>query len=421
MVEVCQLFPGITLRCFPDDRFKQGCLSVQIVRPMCREEAARNALLPAVLLRGSTGSPDMRSITLRLDDLYGASVGTSVRRVGDYQTTGLYCGFVEDRFALEGDAVFGPAAEFLFELLLSPRLEKGAFCSDFVRGEKVNLISTIEAQRNDKRAYAMEKLMEQMCSEDSFGLPRLGTVEQVQAITPESLYSHYCHILRHSPIEIFYVGSRDLETVVKTLQPLLAALERDYVNLPAQTPFRGGTQGEFTETMDVNQGKLCMGFVTPTVNTCPGFAAMQVCNAVFGGGMTSKLFMQLREKMSLCYAIGSGYHGVKGIMTVSAGIDSANKDLTQKEILRQLEKTAAGEITPGELESAKQSLCNSLLSLHDSPGAIESFYATAALSGLPYTREEYIRAVEQVTAQQVAQQAALLRLHSVFFLQGVAQ
>ena len=421
MVEVCQLFPGITLRCFPDDRFKQGCLSVQILRPMDKEEAALNALLPAVLLRGSTGSPDMRRITQRLDDLYGASVGTCVRRVGDYQTTGLYCSFVEDRFAMEGDAVFGPAMEFLCELMFSPLLENGAFCDDFVRGEKINLISTIEAQRNDKRAYAMEKLMGYMCSEDPFGIPRLGTIDQVEAITPQKLYDHYCSILCQSPIEIFYVGSRDLKTVQQILKPLLARLERKCVDLPAQTPFRGGRQGEYTECMDVNQGKLCMGFVTPTVNTCPEFAAMQVCNTVFGGGMTSKLFMQLREKMSLCYAIGSGYHGVKGIMTVAAGIDCAKKEVAQAEILRQLEKTAAGEITPEELEAAKRALRTSLLSLHDSPSAIESFYATAALSGLPYTREEYIRAVDAVTAQQVARQASLLRLRTVFFLQGVSQ
>ena len=90
MIDTFELFPGVTLRCYPDQRFKHGCLSLQLIRPMCREEAALNALLPAVLLRGCGSCPDLRDITLRLDDLYGASVGTMVRRVGDYQTTGLY-------------------------------------------------------------------------------------------------------------------------------------------------------------------------------------------------------------------------------------------------------------------------------------------------------------------------------------------
>ena len=149
MIETITLQPGITLRCFPDTRFKQGCLSLQLIRPMVREEAALNALIPAVLLRGCEAAPDLRDITLRLDDLYGASVGTMVRRVGDYQTTGLYSSFIEDRYAMEGDAVLGPMVAFLKELLLDPVLEDGFFRSDFVEGEKKNLISTIESQLND--------------------------------------------------------------------------------------------------------------------------------------------------------------------------------------------------------------------------------------------------------------------------------
>ena len=66
MIQTIEILPGVTLRCFPDTRFKQGCLSLQFVRPMGREEAALNALIPAVLLRGTEKSPDMRDIILRL-------------------------------------------------------------------------------------------------------------------------------------------------------------------------------------------------------------------------------------------------------------------------------------------------------------------------------------------------------------------
>ena len=71
---------GIQLYSYRDTRFKQGALSIQFVCPMKREESAYNALLPAVLLRGTEKHPDLRSITLRLDDLYGAAVSASVRR-----------------------------------------------------------------------------------------------------------------------------------------------------------------------------------------------------------------------------------------------------------------------------------------------------------------------------------------------------
>ena len=104
MIETITLSPNVTLRCCRDPRFKQGCLSFQLVRPMAAEEAAKNALLPAVLLRGTNAHPNLRAITNRLDELYGAAVSPLVRRVGDYQTVGLFCGFMDDRFALPGDA-----------------------------------------------------------------------------------------------------------------------------------------------------------------------------------------------------------------------------------------------------------------------------------------------------------------------------
>ena len=420
MIHTISLLPGITLRCFPDTRFKHGCLSLQMIRPMCREEAARNALIPAVLLRGCVTAPDLRNITLRLDDLYGASVGALVRRVGNYQTTGLHCSFICDRYAMDGDEILKPMVDFLGQLLLQPVLEKGAFCRDYVDSEKKNLIATIESQRNDKRAYASAQMIKIMCAGDAFGIPRLGEAEQVRKITAADAYAHYRKLLRESPMELFYVGQEKPETVADLLRPLFAGLERSYVNPEPQTPFRGAPTGEHVETMEVAQGKLAMGFTTSISIRDPEFAVMQVCNAVFGGGMTSKLFMNVREKMSLCYDIGSGYHGTKGILTVSAGIDCDKMAVVRDAVLQQLNACREGNFTDEELTAAKQSVVHSLRGVHDSPGAIENYYATGALSGLGMTPEEYIARVEQVTAGQVAQAANTLELNTVYFLKGVS-
>ena len=421
MTQTIELMPGVTLRCFPDRRFKQGALSFQLVRPMSREEAALNALIPTVLLRGTVKHPDLRAITLRLDDLYGAAVGATVRRAGDYQTTGLSCGFIEDRYALPGDKVLEPMLDFLRELLLEPVLEDGGFSRDFVESEKKNLISTIESELNDKRAYAMNQMLRAMCKADSYGIPRLGDKEDVAAIDAVDAYAHYQKILRESRIDIFYVGSAPAQTVAELVKPLFAGIDRSYVNLAPQTPFQDAGGGDLTEEMDVAQGKLCMGYVTPITNRSPEFAAMQVMNTVFGSGMTSKLFMNVREKMSLCYSIGSGYYGSKGLVTVSAGIDFANEQQTRAEIARQLDAIRQGDITADELTSAKEALLSSLRGTHDSPGAIEGYYATAALSGLDMTPEEYMDAVRSVTAEQVADAARKLLLHTTYFLKGVSQ
>ncbi len=421
MIETISLLPGITLRACRDTRFKQGCLSFQLVRQMKAEEAALNALLPSVLLRGTRNCPDLRSITEHLDELYGASISPLVRRVGDYQTTGLYCGFMDDRFALPGDQVLEPMLRFLEEVLLDSPLENGAFLPAFVESEKKNLIATIESERNDKRAYSMSRLLRILCREDTFGVPRLGEAEDVTKITAESLFNHYQTILKTSPIEIFYVGSAQIQTVAEALLPLLNRLERNAAPLEPQTPFHPCEKSDVVETMDVTQGKLCMGFVTPILNRSREFAAMQLLNVIYGSGMTSKLFMNVREKMSLCYSIGSGYYGTKGILVVSAGIDFDKEQLTREEVLRQLNLCREGGISQQELRSAKEALLSSLRSTHDSPGAIEGYYATAALSGLIFSHDAYMEAVENATVEDVVACANSLELHTTYFLKGGGQ
>ena len=418
MIYTIPLLPEITLRCFRDNRFKQEGLSLQFVCPMDRKTAALNALLPAVLLRGCETAPDLRAITLRLDDLYGASMGSQVRRVGDYQTTGLSCSFMREAYALDGDKVFAPMVAFLEEMMFRPKLENGVFPTDFVEGEKRNLLAAIAAKKNDKRSYAQAQMLKKMCKGDSMGIPRLGEKEDVEGITPATLYEHYQTVLREYPINLFYVGAAEPEEIARLLRPMFEKLERCPKPLPAQTPFHDVGGGEEVEEMDVAQGKLSIGFATPITLRDEGFVAMQIFNTIYGGGMISKLFMKVREQMSLCYDIHSSYHGSKGIMIVSAGIDCDKQAQVQQEVLQLLKACQEGDFTQEELIAAKQALLSQLRSTHDSPGAIEGYYATSALSGLPLTPERYAKAVEEATAEEVAAAARTLQLHTVYFLRG---
>ena len=308
MIQTIPLTPGVVLRHYPDKRFKTAVLSVQFQRPLCREEASMNALLSAVLLRGTAKNPDMRAITARLDDLYGANISPLMRRIGDIQTVGLFLSCLEDRFAMSGDAVLAPSLDLVREVLLDPKTVNGCFDPEFVESEKKNLIADIEAELNDKRAYAASRMLRSMCEGDSFALSLRGERADVEAITAESLYAHYQKVLKTSPVELFFVGSADAQTVADLLRPLAESIATEPMELPAQTAFTAKTEErEFSETMDVNQGKLSMGFTTTITNQHPDFAAMQVFNALYGAGMTSKLFVNVREKLSLCYYAGSGY------------------------------------------------------------------------------------------------------------------
>lgn len=417
MFETISLLPGVNLRCRKDPRFKQGCLSLHWVAPMCEDYSAMNALIPSVLLRGTVPHPDLRAITARLDDLYGAAVSPMSRRVGDYQASGLYLSFMDDRFALPGDRVLEGTVDFLAELLQKPLTEGSGFLPEYVESEKKNLISTIQADRNDKRIYAMGRLLKIMCREDSFGLPRLGEPEQVAAIQPDTLYRHFRNMLESAPLEIFYVGSREGSDLADLLRSRLKLTGRE-TTLPPQTGFHSCPGEKVTETMDVAQGKLCMGFVTPITLKSPQYPAMQVLNVLYGGGMTSKLFQNVREKLSLCYSVGSSYYGSKGILTVSAGIDFDKEADAREEILRQLQLCREGTITQEELVSAREALISSLRAVPDSAGSIESYCFTAILSEKDPSPENAIQAIRDVTLEQVVEAAKTLTLHSTYFLKG---
>ena len=420
MITTTYLSPGIRLQCYTDNRFKQNALSIQYVRPMRREEAAMNALIPSVLLRGCNSAPDLRQITMRLDTLYGASVSPISRRSGDYQTTGFYVGMMDDRFAMGGEPLLEETLAFVGELLFDYPTENGGFLDAFVQGEKTNQIYAIEAERNDKRTYAAQQLLKKMCGPDSFGLPRMGEPEEVSAITPQALLRHYETLRRESPVELFYVGSAQPGKVEAALQKIFAGEKRDYRPLPPQTDLTPGPKQHLSEAMEIAQGKLAMGYVTPITNRSTAFPAMQMLSTVFGGGMTSKLFQNVREKQSLCYSIGSGYYGAKGIVLVSAGIDFDKEQHVRQEVEKQLDACRRGEISQAEVDAARQSLISALQAVPDSPSSIENYYSTMTLNGCGMDPQRHRAALEAVTAEDLVAAAKTLELHSTYFLKGAS-
>lgn len=418
MIQTMTLLPGVILRCYSVDRFKQACLNIHFVSPASAETASVNALIPAVLLRGTVKHPDMRSISLHMDDLYGAGVGMATRRVGDYQLVGFKSGFIDERYALPGDKVLEPMVAFLGELLLEPLTEDGGFNREFVRSEKRNLIAAIEAERNNKSSYATTRMIEKMCGDDPWAVPRLGTCEQVAAIDHLSAWEQYKKLLKESTVEIFYVGSVAPEQVAQLLMPIFQRMDRSPVPLPEITRFNDDSFGEHTEVMAVTQGKLAMGFVAPVTGCDEGFAAMQVFNSILGAGLTSKLFVNVREKMSLCYSIGSHYYSSKGILTVSAGIDFDKEAVTKAEILNQIKACQDGDITQEELLAAKESLLSGLRAVYDSASGIVGYETVTALCSPKLTVDAYRQAVETVTIEDVCKAAKLVRLHTTYFMKG---
>lgn len=418
--ERLELLPGIRLNMIETDRFKTGCFSLNLLRPLAPADAAPNSLLPSVLLRGCRSCPDMQAISQRLDELYGASVGTLIRKKGDVQTVGLYTDFLEDRYA-ESEPVFSRMMAFLRELLFDPCSMPDGFVEDYVAGEALNLANTIDSRINDKRAWTVNRMLSHMCRDEAYAVPRLGEKDTLAGITGKRLYARWQDLLSTSPVELFYMGQQSRDAVVSAMMELLKNLPRkEILSIPPVAPVcHEGQVAYISESMDVTQGKLAMGLRTDITARDPRYPALMLLNAIFGGGMTSKLFLEIREAQSLCYYANSSVDKFKGVMIVEAGIEFSDYDVAVEGILQQLALCKSGSISEEELESARAYLISGLKTGKDSPGRLDDYAIGQAVAGLTGSMEDLARQLEAVTMEQVVEAANTLQLDTVYFLKGV--
>ena len=173
------------------------------------------------------------------------------------------------------------------------------------------------------------------------------------------------------------------------------------------------------EAMDVTQGKLTLGLRTPITVLDERYPALMLLNAVYGSGMTSKLFLQIREEQSLCYYANSSLDKFKGIMLVGSGIEFSNYEVARDGILQQLELCKRGEVTTEELESARSYLISALRTGNDSPGRLDDYAIGQSVAGKNGTMEDLARELQSVTLDQVVEAASTLVLDTVYFLKGV--
>lgn len=415
-----EILPGVFLRAVTSEKFKTGCFSVNLLRPLCPEEAAWNALIPSVLLRGTANYPDIAAISNRLDDLYGATLGTLVRKKGEVQMVGFYADFIEDCFVQE--AVFAPMVEFLGEVLCNPLLQDGCFTPEAVVGERQNLIRAMDARINDKRSYATGQMLRTMCQDEAYSEPRLGNPEELENVTPQTLYAHYQHLLATSRIEIFYLGRQPLQAVAEAFAKALGSLPRQELTPVATRVVKtADTVRHDQKAMDVTQGKLSMGLRTGCTVTDSDYPALMMLNVILGGGVTSKLFENVREKRSLCYYANSVIEKYKGIMVISSGVDFAQFETAKEAILKELDDCRNGLISREEMEAARRMILSSLAATRDAPGALDDFYLGMTVADGMLDLDELTGAVKRLGVADVTAAAQKITLDTVFFLTGVKQ
>lgn len=419
-----ELKQGVSLTVVPTDKFKTSTIGINLLTPLTAESASLNALIPAVLHRGTTSYPDMERINGAMDNLYGGSIEPTVRKKGEVQCLGFVGSFIDDKYALDGSLILEGTTKLLGELVLDPTLENGMFKNEYVSGEKKNLVARIQSQMNEKRGYAQLRVIQEMCKTEPYGVDRLGDLESAQAIDGDRLWAQYQKLLKTAKVEIYYCGSASFERVEKAVMKAFNDLEdRTIDELTTGDVWSEPNHSEnrvVTEAMDVTQGKLAMGFRTGGVHaSADNYPALMVFNAIFGGTATSKLFLNVREKLSLCYFASSALEKFKGIMLVSAGIEFDKYLEAKDEILNQLDQCRRGNIEEWELTGAKRIIVSALTSGQDAQAHMEDFWLAQNVTNLSETQSQLAQRIEKVTMEEVVTIAKGIQLDTIYFLTGM--
>jgi len=418
ITKIKEIADGVKISYINTSKFKTNYISINFISPLTKETAHYNSMLPLILMRGSANYPSQIEINKRLQYLYSGDIAARNSAFGEYQIFGFKANMLNKRFAQDVD-IEDETVNLLCDLVFNPYVVNGAFDEAYTMGEKTNLIDTIQAEINEKGRYAVKRLLSEMCKDEVFGISKLGEVEDVETITSKSLYEAYQKAIREYPIEIYFVGDGDFNKIAEKFERIFEKIERKPIIIPAAKLVSEVQEvKEVVDTESVKQGKLVLGFRTGYKPEDNKYHLMQLFNEIYGGSPTAKLFINVREKMSLCYYCRSIISQRNGIMLVSSGIDPKNKEIAQNAILKELDAVKLGEITDEELESAKKSLKNGYMQIYDSAEAMETWVFFRGLCGIATTPALECEKLESTTKEDVQAMASKMKLDTVYFLKG---
>lgn len=405
------------------DAFQAGILSVRLVVPISEELSPLHSLVLSVLRRGTRRFPTLTDLNRELDRLWGTTLSLRNRFYGDYHSMGFTADLLDESYLPAGEpSLLSSAANLIHEILYCPCTEAdGTLLERYVEDEKKLRCDTIRAQKNDPRGYAQEKFCDYLFEGDPLSIPAIGTEEQIRKVTPEELTAVWKDLLANLRYYFVYVGPASREEVEKTLSDAFPEAVGNGEGDPLPMSVRALPDGRvrrIDEPFPADQSQLCIGYRTGINAKDPLFFAARVMNELLGNSPVSRLFMQVREKKSLCYSCYSSFSLFKGTVSVFCGIKRENRAAAEEEILRQVALIADGDFTDAELEAAKLSLRNDLSGVEDSASALAAFAFSRALLGDSGSIPETRRAIDAVTREEVAAAARRAGLFTVYFCEG---
>ena len=408
---------GIQFYRIKSDKFKTSRVDMFFVDNLEKNRASGNALLPSILKRGCAKYPSITEFERKLEELYGADIGGGTMKKGETHLIGFRMSHIADKYTLNKNKLFDECSKLLSCVLEHPLVEENGFKESVFTKERDNLITYIRSRVNNKMRFSLFRCIEEMCKGEAFSTPEEGTEEDALLLTPQNTFQLYKEMIRSYPAYVYISGEVDDESIQNFIDNFFE-VERTSIKT-IKTPDVKKVVDEvrkIDEAMDVNQGKLCLGFRTQIDPCSTDYYPLVVYNGILGGDTHSKLFQNVREKASLAYYAQSVLEKYKGLMIVMSGIEAENRQKAEEIILKQVEEMRKGNISKDEIDATKKSLETGMKSMQDSQGAIVDFFLSQHLTNCADDFETTAQKFQDVTVEDVIRVAQNIQLDTVYFL-----
>ncbi|MFS0763228.1 MULTISPECIES: EF-P 5-aminopentanol modification-associated protein YfmF [Peribacillus] len=407
---------GYKLHVVRTDKYKTNTLVLKMKAPLTKEDVTYRALLPYVLQSNTSKYPTTPELRSYLDDLYGAGFYVDVAKKGEYQIISFTIDIVNEKFLSDSTPLLEKAFGLLSEVIFNPKKNGEAFDSKTVSNEIRSLKQRIQSISDDKMRYSATRLVEEMCKNEPYALEASGNLQDLETMTPESLFAYYKKVLAEDEIDLYVIGDIDQSEVQALADKYVSLQERVPVRLPGKTGKVVEKEKEIIENSDVKQGKLNIGYRTQVAYGDPDYYALQLFNGIFGGFSHSKLFINVREKASLAYYAASRLESHKGLLMVMAGIENANYKQALDIIHAQMKEMKQGNFSEEELAQTKAVVKNQLLETIDvSRGLVEILYHNV-VSGQDISLDEWFANTERTTKEEIIAVGQKIQLDTIYFL-----
>ena len=414
---------GIKLHMINTDNFKTNLYAVFIATPLQRENVTLDALLTAVLRRGTKTMQSQDMISKKLEEMYGASFDCGIEKTGDNHILKFYLEAISEEFLPEKEELEQKCLDILFDIIFNPLVENNGFKEEYVQGEKQNIKQIIEGKIDNKARYSLDRCIEEMFKDEPYGLYKYGYVEDLNKITPQSLYEYYKKLINECKIDIFCSGGIEAEktkTITNQNEKIqnLKAREPQYkINNEQTEEIEVKEEQTVEEHMQVNQGKLVIGLSVNSNEENARFTT-SVYNAILGGGANSKLFQNVREKESLAYTAGSNYVRQKNSIFIRCGIEIDNYEKALNTIKQQLQDMKEGKFDEKDIANAKNLIIESVKSIPSEQDTEITYYYGQELSDVFMTLEEYIEKINAQSKEKIVNLANKVNIDTIYFLRN---